>query len=187
MFMQPQYNVSEKVICGGELLIRWNNPKYYRQSPLQYIEYAERNGLITQLTKFINESAMKTAKALEKYNIEVSVNVSPAQLLEAGFVNGLLEAAKKYEVDTTKVALEITETFLMENFELVIEKLKVLRKEGFMIHLDDFCTGYSSMLYLKEYQSLLLRLTENSQDHLIMIHTQELLLIKLLPLQQALN
>lgn len=150
MYLQPQYNVSEKVICGGELLIRWNNPKYYHQSPLQYIEYAERNGLITQLTKFINESAMKTAKALEKYNIEVSVNVSPAQLLEAGFVNGLLEAAKKYEVDTTKVALEITETFLMENFELVIEKLKVLRKEGFMIHLDDFCTGYSSMLYLKE-------------------------------------
>jgi EAL domain-containing protein (putative c-di-GMP-specific phosphodiesterase class I) len=53
-------------------------------------------------------------------------------------------------VNPSNIALEITETFLMENFDAVNAKLKLLQGYGFKIHLDDFCTGYSSMLYLKE-------------------------------------
>ena len=97
-----------------------------------------------------NEESMRIAKLLEQYNIEVSLNVSPVQILQAGFVNELVELAKQYEVDPNNIALEITETFLMENFDAVNAKLKLLQGYGFKIHLDDFCTGYSSMLYLKE-------------------------------------
>ena len=150
MYLQPQYNVEEKRICGCEMLIRWNNPKYYHQSPSKFIEIAELNNLIIPLSKFINEASMKIAKQLEKYHIEVSLNVSPVQILQAGFVNEFVELARKYEVDPNNIALEITETILMENFSSVNEKLKLLQEYGFKIHLDDFCTGYSSMLYLKE-------------------------------------
>ena len=150
MYLQPQYNVVDKRICGCEMLIRWNNPKYYHQSPAKFIELAERNNLIIPLAKFINEESMRIAKLLEPYNIELSLNVSPVQILQAGFVNELVELAKKYEVNSSLIALEITETFLMENFTAVNEKLKLLQGYGFKIHLDDFCTGYSSMLYLKE-------------------------------------
>lgn len=150
MYLQPQYNVETKRICGGELLIRWNNPKYYHQSPLAFIEHSERTGLINKLSKFIVDASMKIVKQLEPYEIEISMNVSPSQMIEAGFVNELLEVAEKYEVNKSMVALEITETFLMENFTTMVDKLKLLRDAGFKIHLDDFCTGYSSMLYLKE-------------------------------------
>lgn len=150
MYLQPQYDTDKNIVCGAEMLIRWNNPKYYHQSPAQFIEVAEQIGLIIQIGKFINESAMIIAKKLEPYNIDLSVNVSPVQLLQAGFVQDLLDLADKYEVDKSKISLEITETFLMENFEVVNEKLRILQKQGFNIHLDDFCTGYSSMLYLKE-------------------------------------
>jgi EAL domain-containing protein (putative c-di-GMP-specific phosphodiesterase class I) len=132
------------------MLIRWNNPKYYHQSPARFIELAETNNLIIPLAKFINEESMRIAKLLEPYNIEVSLNVSPVQILQAGFVNELVELTKQYEVDPNNIALEITETFLMENFDAVNAKLKLLQGYGFKIHLDDFCTGYSSMLYLKE-------------------------------------
>ena len=150
MYLQPQYNVVDKRICGCEMLIRWNNPKYYHQSPARFIELAETNNLISPLAKFINEESMRIAKLLEQYNIEVSLNVSPVQILQAGFVNELVELAKQYEVNPSNIAIEITETFLMENFDAVNAKLKLLQGYGFKIHLDDFCTGYSSMLYLKE-------------------------------------
>ena len=137
-------------ICGCEMLIRWNNPKYYHQSPAYFIQMAEQNGLIIQLGRFINETAMKIAKQLEPYGIDLSVNVSPVQILQAGFVQEFIDVAEKYEVNKERISLEITETFLMENFDIVNEKLKILKRYGFHIHLDDFCTGYSSMLYLKE-------------------------------------
>ena len=150
MYLQPQYDTEINKICGCEMLIRWNNPKYYHQSPAYFIQMAEQNGLIIQLGRFINETAMKIAKQLEPYGIDLSVNVSPVQILQAGFVQEFIDIAEKYEVNKERISLEITESFLMENFDIVNEKLKILKRYGFHIHLDDFCTGYSSMLYLKE-------------------------------------
>ena len=71
-------------------------------------------------------------------------------MLQAGFISELFSLAEINQVDCHKIAIEITETFLMENFDVAIEKLKILRKKGFTVHLDDFGTGYSSLLYLKE-------------------------------------
>ena len=150
MYLQPQYNIFEHHIDSFELLIRWVNPKYINTSPAHFIEVAEKNGMILQIGKFVNEESMRIAKALEQYNLEFSLNVSPIQLLQAGFVAELNEVAERYQVDKTKIALEVTETFLMENFDLVVEKLNALKRDGFKVHLDDFGTGYSSMLYLKE-------------------------------------
>ena len=150
MYLQPQYNIYEHRIESFELLIRWNNPKYINSSPAHFIEIAERNGLIVQIGKFVNEESMRIAKELEPYDLSFSLNVSPAQLIQTGFVAELKEITEKYQVDPAHISLEITETFLMENFEVTIEKLRDLKRYGFKIHLDDFGTGYSSLLYLKE-------------------------------------
>jgi len=95
-------------------------------------------------------AAFKLAKKLEPYRIHVSVNVSPVQLLQVGFVQQLIDEFQKLDLTPGSVAVEITETLLMGNFNLVTEKLKILKEKGFSIHLDDFGTGYSSMLYLKD-------------------------------------
>ena len=78
------------------------------------------------------------------------MNVSPIQLLQVGFVQQIIDEFKALKLKPGSIAIEITETFLMGNFQLMTEKLKRLKEEGFSIHLDDFCTGYSSMLYLKD-------------------------------------
>lgn len=150
MYFQPQYDVLENRIAGFESLIRWNNPKYINISPQEYIEFAEKNGLIIEIGNFIVKDVFKTAKLFEPYGISLSINVSPAQLFQAGFVGLLLEEFEKNELKPGSIAVEITETFLMENFSVVIEKLNILRNHGFRIHLDDFGTGYSSLQYLKE-------------------------------------
>lgn len=150
MYYQPQYDVLENRIAGFESLIRWNNPKYINISPQVYIELAEKNGLIIEIGNFIIRDVFKSAKIFEQYGVHISINVSPAQLLQAGFTNFLLEEFEKNELKQGTIAIEITETFLMENFGVIIEKLVLLRNKGFSIHLDDFGTGYSSLQYLKE-------------------------------------
>ncbi len=150
VFIQPQFDTNSNRIVSFEALTRWINPKYKNDSPIHFIELAEKNNLIIPIGKIIIEKSFKIAKHLEKYDVTLSVNVSPAQLLQTGFVNQFVEAAEKYKINPGAIAIEITETFLVQNFAGLIEKLSLLRKKGFKIHLDDFGTGYSSMLYLKD-------------------------------------
>jgi len=150
MYYQPQYELNQERVCGFEALLRWNNPKYATISPEVYIKMAEKNGFIIDVGNFINADVFKTAKEMEQYDIHISVNVSPAQIVQAGFVADFLEKFEENGLRPGAIALEVTETFLMENFSTVIEKLQILKNRGISIHLDDFGTGYSSMLYLKE-------------------------------------
>lgn len=150
MFLQPQYDVVQNRIDGFEALIRWTNPKYFDKSPQAFIELAEQRGYILDIGRYVIKESFRLAKQLEKYNVHISMNVSPIQLLQVGFVQQIIDEFKALKLKPGSIAIEITETFLMGNFQLMTEKLKRLKEEGFSIHLDDFCTGYSSMLYLKD-------------------------------------
>lgn len=150
MFLQPQYDVVSNRIDGFEALIRWTNPKYFDKSPQTFIELAEQRGYMLDIGRYVVKETFRLAKLLEPYDVHVSMNVSPIQLLQVGFVQQLIDEFKVLRLKPGSVAIEITETFLMGNFQLMTEKLKILKEMGFHIHLDDFCTGYSSMLYLKD-------------------------------------
>jgi EAL domain-containing protein (putative c-di-GMP-specific phosphodiesterase class I) len=150
MVLQPQFNNQDEKIIGFEALIRWNNPKYASESPLKFIQMAERNNMIIDIGRIALHETFQIAKELEPYNIHVSLNISPVQILQAGFVNEIISVFEQYELKKHSISLEITETFLIGSFDLVINKLKLLQKYGFDIHLDDFGTGYSSLQYLKD-------------------------------------
>ena len=150
MFYQPQYNSTLGKIVGFEALVRWNNPKYLNENVEHYVSIAEKNGVIIELGNIIIEKTFAFAKRIENTGIHVSINVSPAQLLHSGFVNTLLNYFDQYKLRQSSIAIEITETFLMENSNVMIEKLRLLKERGFDIHLDDFGIGYSSMMYLKD-------------------------------------
>ncbi len=149
-YLQPQFDVVSNRVVGFESLIRWDHPKYINKSPQEFIELAEQKGYILDISRFVVDNTFVLAKKLEPYNVSISMNLSPIQIIQVGFVNDLKNKFKEYNIKPGSIALEITETFLMENFSLVNEKLKLLKNEGFKIHLDDFGTGYSSMAYLKD-------------------------------------
>lgn len=150
MYLQPQFELASNRIVGFESLIRWNNPKYANRSSQTFIELAEQRGYILDISRFVIRETFRLAKLLESFEVTISLNLSPIQILQVGFVNDLISQFDQNQLKKGSIALEITETFLMENFQLVNEKLKILKKAGFKIHLDDFCTGYSSMAYLKD-------------------------------------
>ncbi|MFH1693092.1 MAG: bifunctional diguanylate cyclase/phosphodiesterase [Bacillota bacterium] len=150
MALQPQYNNVVEKITGFEALIRWANPKYANESPLKFIQMAEKNNMIIDIGRIALHETFMIAKEMEPYNIRISINISPVQILQAGFVNDVIAIFEQYELKKHSISLEITETFLIESFELVINKLKILQRYGFDIHLDDFGTGYSSLQYLRD-------------------------------------
>ncbi|MBN2268508.1 MAG: EAL domain-containing protein, partial [Acholeplasmataceae bacterium] len=150
LVMQPQYSNQEHKIIGFEALVRWNNAKYRGESPQKFIEMAEANNMIIDIGRIVIEETCKIAKELEPYGVDISFNVSPVQLLQAGFVNEVIRIFEEYQVKKGMVSIEVTETFLISSFELVINKLRLLRNYGFNIHLDDFGSGYSSLQYLRD-------------------------------------
>ena len=150
MALQPQYDNASERIIGFEALIRWNNPKYASESPLKFIQMAEQNNMIIDIGRIALHETFLIAKELEPYDVHISVNISPVQMLQAGFVNELITIFEQYELKKGSISLEITETFLIGSFDLVITKLKLLQQYGFGIHLDDFGTGYSSLQYLRD-------------------------------------
>lgn len=150
MWLQPQFDIFNNRIDGFEALIRWMNPKYHDKSPQLFIELAEQRGHMLDIGRFVIKESFKLAKKLEPYGVHVSINVSPVQLLQVGFVQQLIDEFNSNELKKGSIAVEITETLLMGSMQLITEKLRLLREAGFHIHLDDFCTGYSSMLYLKD-------------------------------------
>lgn len=144
---QPQQNLHTGAIVGFEALIR---PKKKLNMPiLNFIEHAERNGSIIELGNFVYRTAMTFAKKLENTDVIVAMNVSPVQLMQEGFVSTFLHFYKSFDLRPHSIAIEITESFLMSNYNRVLKILNMLNSEGVDIHLDDFGTVYSSMLYLK--------------------------------------
>ncbi len=173
MYLQPQFDVVDNKIVGAEALIRWNNPKYFKKSPQAFIELAEQRGHMLDIGKFVITESFALAKKLEKYGITISVNVSPVQLLQVGFVQTILEEFERQGVKPNTIAIELTETLLMENFNLISDKLKLLREKGIKIHLDDFLTGYSSMLYLKDLPIDALKIDKEFTKHVETNKTNE--------------
>ena len=98
MFLQPQYDNSLNRIVAFEALIRWDNPKYRLSSPAHFIEVAEQNNLIIEIGRIVTEETFKMAKILEPYKVRISMNLSPIQLMQAGFVKEFVEAFKEMEL-----------------------------------------------------------------------------------------
>ncbi|MDE6075065.1 MAG: EAL domain-containing protein, partial [Clostridia bacterium] len=149
MEYQPQYNIKEERIEGFEALFRVKKSWNVNVDTFSFITYAERTGAMVQLGDFIFDTGMQFAKKLEGKNVSVSLNVSPVQLMQAGFTENFLRIYKKYDLKPRSICVEITESFLMTNFTETLKKLDILTAQGIDVHLDDFGTEYSSLLYIK--------------------------------------
>ncbi len=146
---QPQYSFRENRIVGFEALFRVNKRVKINIDTLDVINYAEHSGDMVLLGNFIISEGLKFAKSVENFGVTVSLNVSPVQFMQTGFVDNFLRIYGRYDLKPNVAAIEITESYLMQDIDETIKKLRILREHGIMIHLDDFGTQYSSFGYLK--------------------------------------
>lgn len=164
---QPQINTESGKIVGIEALLRWNSSSHGLIMPRNFITVAEEMGLINEIGKWVIESSFAFAKKLMHKEICVSCNVSPVQLKQSCFVNDVIEAFNRYELKKGNVALEITESCLMEPLGDIYTKLEELKNHGILIYLDDFGTGYSSLNYMKSLPIDVLKIDKSFIDNTI--------------------
>ena len=153
MYYQPQYFADSKKLRGMEALIRWKDGDDHMISPAVFIPIAEKNGAIIPIGQWVVEqSIMQYALWRQRYGYPfiMSINISALQYSREDFVDSVIKVIRKYGVTPSEIELEITETILIEDFQAVYDKLKLLRDYGIRISLDDFGTGFSSLSYLKK-------------------------------------
>ena len=151
-YLQPQINSKGEVV-GAEVLVRWNLPSEGILSPAKFIPVLERNGLITKIDLYIWEEAFKIMHKWQNENkkdISISVNISPKDFYFTDIYGTFTGLSQKYDVPPSKIHLEITETVVMTNLEYNLNILHSLQNEGFLIEIDDFGSGYSSLNTLKD-------------------------------------
>jgi diguanylate cyclase (GGDEF)-like protein len=149
---QPQINLATGYLDGVEALIRWNHPKDGPISPAEFIPIAEETGQITTIGLFVLRAVARFIRqSLDSGAREftVSVNVSVKQLNGDRFLKDLLTIVSEEGIEAKHLALEITESILIESVEEISKTLTLITEAGFSLHLDDFGKGYSSLTYLR--------------------------------------
>jgi diguanylate cyclase (GGDEF)-like protein/PAS domain S-box-containing protein len=149
---QPQVD-AEGQIRGVEALLRWTGPRGEAISPDEFIPVAEQSGLIVEIGDFVLEQSCTQMKQWLENGLlldHISVNVSPRQFGDSGFVTSVQRTLLTSKLPAENLILELTESVVVENLEEARTKMEALNALGVRISMDDFGTGYSSLSYLSE-------------------------------------
>ncbi|MGN0715302.1 MAG: EAL domain-containing protein [Anaerovoracaceae bacterium] len=161
VWFQPKYNLMEGCIAGAEALVRWNHPKWGMMSPGEFIPLFEKNGFIPRLDQYVWEQVCIWLRDWrEKGNqiLPVSVNVSRADVYQNRLLDILRSLTETYGIDPAFLHLEITETTYGENPRQLVSTVEQLREMGFIVEMDDFGSGYSSLNMLSQMNLDVLKL-----------------------------
>lgn len=152
LLLQMQVNELNQII-GAEALIRWEHPEQGLIYPSQFVPFAEESLLILPIGQWVLETAC--AQLMEWQNnpvtqdISLAINVSARQFRQANFVEQIQSTLAKFDISPHKLKLELTESLVFDNIADSIRKMRELRALGINFAMDDFGTGYASLIYLK--------------------------------------
>ncbi len=154
LYYQPQLDMDQGSFNGLEVLLRWDNKELGSISPTEFIPLAEETGLILHIGEWVLRQACSQAHIWCNQGISLSriaVNVSAVQLLHRGFPALVGTILKETGLEPSLLELELTESALINDVDLVIEILEQLKQVGVQLAIDDFGTGYSSLSRLMNF------------------------------------
>ncbi|OOB79000.1 MAG: hypothetical protein BEN19_08250 [Epulopiscium sp. Nuni2H_MBin003] len=152
IYYQPIVD-GNRVIHKAEALIRWFSKDLGFVPPNEFIFIAEQTRMILELGEWIIDRVAQDLQMLLKdgQNIQVSINISPIQIVEEDFVPRIKAIIDKYNIDYKYICFEITESTLIDAKQIAMANIKALQELGITLALDDFGTGYASFGYLNDY------------------------------------
>ena len=151
---QPLMSLRTGRPSGMEALVRWTHPQRGQISPVTFIPIAEETGVIVDLGRWVLlESCRQAAywRQTSDPNLGLSVNVSGRQLVDGRFANDVAAAIAETGMPAHALTLELTETVLMDDPAMSVQRLSELKRLGVRLAIDDFGTGYSSLAYLRQF------------------------------------
>ena len=150
VFYQSKYDITGDApkLAGAEALVRWEHPEFGMIYPGSFISVFEENGLIQLMDDYIwRQAAAQVKKWKDKYHmtIPISVNVSRIDIQDEDIVSNMCDIVKEAGIDVKDLHLEITESAYTSDTDQLVEVVAQFREKGFVIEMDDFGSGYSSL------------------------------------------
>src|SRR5690606_14465743 len=149
--IQPQINMKDHQLVGGEVLVRWQHPRDGFISPAIFIPLAEQSQLMFDITRQVLQ---RTCQWLQQQstlpdNFQLSVNLSALDINDNRLLPLIRHCIQAYRIPPQRLLFEVTESAVMDDPERFLGVIRSLHEMGFRIAIDDFGTGYSSMTYLQ--------------------------------------
>lgn len=150
-YLQPIVD-SRGMLSGAEALVRWVHPDEGFMNPAEFIPLFERNGLIADVDRHMWKCACEILSDWKKRGIEsfISINISPKDFYYMDVVSELKSLVEQYGIEPVRLRIEITETAVMTGAVNIVRTVTELRDYGFVVEMDDFGSGYSSLNLLKD-------------------------------------
>ncbi|MEA2269323.1 MAG: hypothetical protein QOC64_1933 [Solirubrobacteraceae bacterium] len=153
---QPVVRLGDGSVSGVEALLRWRHPERGLVGPDEFIPFAEDTGLIVPIGRWVLREGCRQAVALQVTlpsdpPLSMSINLSVKQLQHSDIVADVRDALEDSGLDAASLTLEITETVMMADADLAVQRLEELKRLGVRLAMDDFGTGYSSLSYLSRF------------------------------------
>ena len=153
VYFQPVVSLLSEQPVSAEALVRWIHPTKGMISPGVFIPFFEHNGFIVKLDAYIREEVcrfLSSARAEGRPFVPISVNLSRLEFYDPDLCGSIAALVKKYDLDPSMLRLEITESAYTDNPHQLLDAMRELQNQGFLILMDDFGSGYSSLNMLKD-------------------------------------
>ena len=151
LLWQPQYDTKLKIISGVEVLARWNHPELGMIGPDEFIPLLEQSHRISDLTKWVINKVFNDLPLLHASSgeVEVSINLSTRDLSNNELIEMLDEKLETHKDLVPYITMEITESMMIDDYQVVLNNVNKLQERGFKVSIDDFGSGYASFAYLQ--------------------------------------
>ena len=159
--LQPQINHATKRMVGSEALLRWNHSVFGMQYPNDFIPVFERNNLILRADLFVFRKVCEFIKArldAHKVIVPISVNMSRYDIYNNDYVEAIEAIRKEFDVPVKYLRVEVTESSAIGGLELIQRVVNKLHEYGYLVEMDDFGSGYSSLNILKDLEVDIIKL-----------------------------
>ena len=153
VYYQPICRATDGLVTSAEALVRWEQPGKGLISPGAFIPLFEKNGFISMLDRYVWDEVCRLQRErldLGLKTVPISVNVSRVEFYNPALCEDIWNIVKKYDIPTELIKIEITESAYSDNPEQVQAAVKRLHEYGFIVLMDDFGSGYSSLNILKD-------------------------------------
>lgn len=168
IYYQPVVSLSDQKTVSAEALVRWMHPERGITSPGVFIPIFEKNGFITKLDYYVWDKVCRYQKERMDQGLElipISVNISRRSIYDLDISYRLSSLIHKYGIPSDCLRLEITESAYMDNGDLLVSTVKDLKSMGFVVMMDDFGSGYSSLNTLKDLPVDILKIDMKFMEH----------------------
>jgi EAL domain-containing protein (putative c-di-GMP-specific phosphodiesterase class I) len=185
LYHQPQINIDDNSVDGSEVLLRWKHRGYGFIAPDVFIKLAEDTGIINELTLWVVAKACEDLEKIIKLgysDYNVSVNISGKDISGNDFLDNIKNVVNKYDIPLSNLTFELTESVMVADLHHLSQVMNELSLMGIQLAIDDYGTGYSSLLYISQLpfneikidKTFVMNLAESKRDLTIVRSTIEM-------------